>query len=80
MMRDIAGYIADPGCSELLGYAVSSDKDKRSLIEMFHLVFHSGLEEFTEYLRAYYGTPDNKTHAINLEEGRTKTELYAFLE
>ena len=80
MMRDIAGYIADPDCSELLGYAVSSDKDKRSLIEMFHLVFHSGLEEFTEYFRGYYGTPDNETHAINLEEGRTNTELYAFLE
>lgn len=80
MMRDIAGYIAGPDCSELLGYAVSSDKDKRSLIEMFHLVFHSGLEEFTEYFRGYYGTPDNETHAINLEEGRTKTELYAFLE
>jgi len=80
VMRDIAGYIVDPDCSELLGYAVSRDKDKQSLIEMFHLVFHSGLDEFTEYFRGYYGTPDNKTHAINLEEGRTKTELYAFLE
>lgn len=78
VMHEIADLLV---CgSDLLCYAGSTEEDKKHQIWVFHLVFHSGLEEFTEYFRGYYGTPDNKTHALNLEAGRTKAELHAFLE
>jgi hypothetical protein len=80
VLQEIASYIMDGDPGELLDYADASDEDKRFLIEKFHLVFHSGLEEFTEYFRGYYSTPDNGIHAMNLEEGRTGMELNAFLE
>ena len=30
---------------------------------------HSGIDEFKEFFRGYYGTPDNNFHAEYLEEG-----------
>ena len=78
VMREIADLLA---CgTDLPGYGVADDEDKASYIWMLDLVFHSGLDEFTDYFRGYYGAPDNKIHATNLEEGRTRTELYALLE
>jgi hypothetical protein len=77
MMQEIACYIE---LSDLIHYSDSSPQDQRFVIWMFHIVCHSGLEEFTEYFQGYYGTPDNEIHVMHLEEGKTKTELYAFLE
>ncbi|QNI68431.1 hypothetical protein SynBMKMC1_02375 [Synechococcus sp. BMK-MC-1] len=77
MMREIASYIE---LSDLLDYSDSSPQDQRFVIWMFHIVCHSGQEEFTEYFRGYYGTPDNEVHVTHLVEGKTRMELYAFLE
>jgi hypothetical protein len=78
VMHEIADLLA---CgANLHGYADSDDEEKESRILMFNLIFHSGLDDFTDYVRGYYGAPDKKIHATNQEEARTKTELYALLE
>ena len=76
VMWEIANYVYD----ELEGYSNSDEEDRAHLIWMFHLVFHSGLAEFTEYFRGYYATPDNQLHQLNIEAGNTSKELYEFLE
>lgn len=77
MMREIACYIE---LNDLLDYSASSSRDQLFIIWMFHIVCHSGLEEFTEFFRGYYGTPDNEIHVRHLVEGKTQMELYAFLD
>ena len=79
VMREIARSMYGD-YNELLGYPDFCAEDQKFLIQMFHLVFHSDLDEFTDYFQGYYGTPNNETHAVHLKEGRIKIELYAFLD
>lgn len=76
VMWEIANYVYD----ELEEYGESDEEDRAHLIWMLHLIFHSGLSEFTEYFRGYYATPDNQLHQLNIDEGNTSKELYEFLD
>lgn len=81
VMHEIADLLTCGG--RLFGYADYDDELKESLIRIFNLVFHSGLDEFTDFFRGYlvfHSGLEDKIHDRNLEEARTKTELYAFLE
>jgi hypothetical protein len=81
VMHEIADLLACGG--RLFGYADYDDELKESLIRIFNLMFHSGLDEFTDFFRGYlvfHSGLEDKIHDRNLEEARTKTELYAFLE
>jgi hypothetical protein len=81
VMHEIADLLACGG--NLFGYADYDDELKESRIWIFNLVFHSGLDEFTDFFRGYlvlHSGLEDKIHDRNLKEGRTKTELYAFQE
>ena len=80
-MHEIADLLAYGG--NLFGYADYDGELKKSRIWIFNLVFHSCLDEFTDFFRNYLvfnSGLEDKIYDRNLEEGRNKTELYAFLE
>lgn len=83
IIEEVASFISYSG-PEYLGplslYADYNEEDRRHLIWQLHLVFHSHLEEFIEYFRGYYATPDNQTHKANVETGLTSLELQEFLD
>jgi hypothetical protein len=83
VIREIAYYIndIDRECGDaLLTYEEFDDDQREHMIWMFYIVFHSELDEFTEYFRGYYASPDNKLHEINFENGNTDVEVYEFLD
>ena len=80
MMTVIATYVSD---EEIAGYAEAGDEDKGFILEQLHRVVHSSPEEFQEYFRGYYGTPDNSFHAEFVEEGTltmSQDEFFAQLD
>lgn len=82
VLREIAYYINDKNkdCGDaLLTYDEFDEDDREHIIWMFYLVFHSNIDEFTEYFRGYYASPDNQLHEMNIESGNTSIELYEFL-
>ncbi len=76
VLWEIALYIEN----ELEEYRESSDEEQAHCIWMLHLLFHSNFDEFSEYFRGYYASPDNQLHQLYIDEGITTKELYQFLE
>lgn len=66
MMSVISNYLSD---EEIAEYVESDDDDKRFILQQLHLLLHSSPEQFKDYFRGYYGTPDNGFHSEALEEG-----------
>jgi len=63
-------------------YAYDDYEDRENLLGIMHIVFNSCLDEFTDYVRWFLVSSglEKEIHNRDLKEGRTKTELYAFLE
>jgi len=80
VMHEIAYFIENDELGDLANYADLESEERQVLFDMFHIVFHSKLPEFTDYFRGYYASPDNQIHVENMENGLTKTELYELLE
>lgn len=77
MMRIIASYLCEEEISE---YAESDDNDKAFVLEQLDRMLHCGLDQFQEYFRGYYGTPDNNFHGELLEEGVVSMSQDEFFE
>jgi hypothetical protein len=80
MMTVIANYVSE---EEIADYAEADDEDKAFILEQLHRVVHSSPEEFQDYFRGYYGTPDNSFHAVFVEEGTlimSQDEFFAQLD
>ncbi len=80
VMMVIADYIQDGSDEELSEYGEMDEDDRAHIIWQFNIWMHSGLDDFTEYFRGYYSTPDNGFHDEYLEDGSTDLELYRFLD
>lgn len=79
VMIVIADYVQDGPDEELGDYDELDEEDRAHIIWQFHVWLHSGVEEFTDYFRGYYSTPDNGFHDEYIEDGSTSLELYEFL-
>jgi hypothetical protein len=79
VMIVIADYIQDGPDEELSDYAEQDEEDRAHIIWQFNVWIHSGIEEFTDYFKGYYSTPDNGFHDEYVEDGSTSLELYDFL-
>lgn len=77
MMSVIANYLSD---EEIAEYAEVEDEDKAFILEQLHLMLHSSQEQFQDYFRGYYGTPDNNFHAEMVEEGALSMSQDEFFE
>ena len=80
MMTVIATYVSD---EEIAGYAEADDEEKAFILEQLHRIVHSSPEEFQDYFRGYYGTPDNSFHAEFVEDGTltmSQDEFFAQLD
>lgn len=66
MLNFISEFVEE---DDVAAYSKADEEDKSFLLRCLHLVMHSGIDEFKEFFRGYYGTPDNNFHAENLEEG-----------
>ena len=66
MMQTIADYVTD---EEMAEYADADDEDRKFILTMLHRALHCELDEFREYFRGYYGTPDNNFHGVLTDEG-----------
>jgi hypothetical protein len=77
MMETIASYLSEEEISE---YAESDDNDKAHVLEQLDLMLHCGLDQFQEYFRGYYGTPDNNFHGELLEQGVVSMSQNEFFE
>jgi hypothetical protein len=79
VMMVIADYIQDGPDEELSDYAELDEEDRSHIIWQFNVWIHSGIDEFTEYFKGYYSTPDNGFHDEYVDDGCTSLELYKFL-
>jgi hypothetical protein len=80
VMMVIADYIQDGPDEELSEYVEFDEEDRAHIIWQFNVWIHSGIEEFTDYFKGYYSTPDNRFHDEYIEDGSTSLELYEFLD
>lgn len=80
VMMVIADYIQDGPDEELSDYDELDEEDRAHIIWQFNIWLHSGIEEFTEYFKGYYSTPDNGFHDEYIDDGSTGLELYEFLD
>lgn len=80
VMMVIADYVQDGPDEELSEYAEFDEEDRAHIIWQFNVWIHSEIEEFTDYFKGYYSTPDNGFHDEYIEDGSTSLELYEFLD
>ena len=66
MLEFVSEFVEE---EDVAAYSKADEEDKAFLLRCLHLVMHSSIDEFKEFFRGYYGTPDNNFHAENLEEG-----------
>jgi hypothetical protein len=80
VMMVIADYIQDGPDEELSDYEELDEEDRAHIIWQFNVWLHSGIEEFTDYFKGYYSTPDNGFHDEYVDDGSTSLDLYEFLD
>ena len=80
VMMVIADYIQDGPDEELSDYSELDEEERAHILWQFNVWIHSGIEEFTDYFKGYYSTPDNGFHDEYIEDGCTSLELYEFLD